>query len=234
MFRTVRHWWSDGSGQHTARLFAFEFLVVVAGVLVAQGLSNYAQHRADFAQMEEERARVRYEMETAYSLNESWNRAIPCLNKRLTDVMMGSALTSAELRRPSMPTPNYSPPDREALNLMERTYGVAEKNLMKAATDNIQSLSMRDEFIVSSWGRLMLLDPANGPISPEDRLQARLAAADIKGHLRSMEVITSAGLEIYRGLGLRARNNDSPDTGPANSCAAIWKSRRIDPPLTTP
>lgn len=30
MFRTVRHWWSEGSGQHTARLFLFEFVVVVA------------------------------------------------------------------------------------------------------------------------------------------------------------------------------------------------------------
>lgn len=30
MFRTVRHWWSEGSGQHTARLFQFEFVVVVA------------------------------------------------------------------------------------------------------------------------------------------------------------------------------------------------------------
>ena len=47
MFRTVRHWWSEGSGQHTARLFVFEFVVVVAGVLVAQGLANWVQQQAE-------------------------------------------------------------------------------------------------------------------------------------------------------------------------------------------
>ena len=31
MFRTVRYWWSEGSGQRTARLFVFEFVVVLAG-----------------------------------------------------------------------------------------------------------------------------------------------------------------------------------------------------------
>lgn len=37
MFRTVRHWWQEGDGKTTARLFAFELFVVVAGVLIALG-----------------------------------------------------------------------------------------------------------------------------------------------------------------------------------------------------
>ena len=35
MFRTVRHWWQEGDGKTTARLFVFELFVVVAGVLIA-------------------------------------------------------------------------------------------------------------------------------------------------------------------------------------------------------
>lgn len=37
MFRTVRHWWQEGDGKTTARLFVFELIVVVAGVLIALG-----------------------------------------------------------------------------------------------------------------------------------------------------------------------------------------------------
>ena len=47
MFHAVRQWWGSGRGKITARLFAFEFLVVVAGVLTAQALANWVADRAD-------------------------------------------------------------------------------------------------------------------------------------------------------------------------------------------
>ena len=46
MFHAVRQWWWAGRGQATARLFLFEFLVVVAGVLTAQALANWVADRA--------------------------------------------------------------------------------------------------------------------------------------------------------------------------------------------
>jgi hypothetical protein len=39
VFQTVRHWWGSGRGKVTARLFLFELFVVIAGVLIAQGLA---------------------------------------------------------------------------------------------------------------------------------------------------------------------------------------------------
>jgi hypothetical protein len=233
MFQTVRHWWSGGRGKITLRLFAFEFLVVVAGVLVAQALANYAQDRAAVAQMEAERSRVRYELQTVHSMFRSWNVAVPCLNDRMTEVMSGKPLSSQDLHRPSMPTPNFAPPDSFTLNLIAQHYGVAEKNRLKSVADNVITHAARDDLIVTAWGRLMLVDPANGAISEADRQQARIAAAEIKGYLRSMEVITRYGLETLAKLKVQARNNDEPGTGPAKTCAAIWKSGRIDPPLTT-
>ena len=210
----------------------FEFVVVLAGVLAAQALANFVQDRSDLARMEDERARVRYELETAYSINQAWNKAVPCLDERMTEVMAGKPLSAADLSRPGMPTPNYSPSDTDSLNLIARRYGVEEKSRLKAATDAIQSLVMRNDMIVSAWGRLLVLDPANGPISADDRIQARLAAAEIKGNLRSMKIITEAGARAFRALGIQARNHDDPDTGPARSCAAIWKSGLVEPPLT--
>lgn len=35
MFRAVRHWWQVGDGKATARLFLFELVVVVVGVMIA-------------------------------------------------------------------------------------------------------------------------------------------------------------------------------------------------------
>lgn len=232
MFQTVRHWWQGGRGKITLRLFLFEFLVVVAGVLVAQALAGYAQRRSHLAQMEVERARVLYELESAHSIFQSWSVAVPCLNQRMTDIMKGTVLSTGDLLRPSMPTPNYSPPDSFTLNLIAERYGVEEKNRLKFVTDGIQSLFTMSEKIVSAWGRLMLIDPANGPVSAADRAQARAAAADIKGYLRSIDVVTHHGLKLFRNLQIRARNSDEPEKGPAKSCAAIWRSGRVDPPFS--
>ena len=68
MFQTVRHWWGSGHGKVTARLFLFELFVVIAGVLIAQGLAGYAQRQASLGQMESERARVRNELISAHSV----------------------------------------------------------------------------------------------------------------------------------------------------------------------
>jgi hypothetical protein len=62
MFHTVRHWWGSGNGKVTARLFLFELFVVIAGVLIAQGLASYAQRQSSLGQMKSERARVRNEL----------------------------------------------------------------------------------------------------------------------------------------------------------------------------
>ena len=59
MFQTVRHWWGSGRGKVTARLFLFEFLVVVAGVLTAQALANWVADRAEQRAVSEEDKRVR-------------------------------------------------------------------------------------------------------------------------------------------------------------------------------
>jgi hypothetical protein len=86
--------------------------------------------------------------------------------------------------------------------------------------------------IISSWGRLMLVDPSNGTVTEADRREARLAAADIKAQLRAMEVISTDTARVLTEMGIRVRNQNEPDYGPARTCAAIWASGRLDPPLT--
>ncbi len=83
MFHSVRRWWESGRGKVTVRLFLFELSVVVIGVLIAQGMANYAQRQSDYARMEEERSRSLYEMEAAHQIFRIWNTALPRLEARM-------------------------------------------------------------------------------------------------------------------------------------------------------
>ena len=86
MFRTVRYWWSEGSGQRTARLFVFEFVVVVAGVLVAQGLGHSAHDRGVDRQVTEESAQIVYQIGRTQQYDKVLSVAAPCLRARITDL----------------------------------------------------------------------------------------------------------------------------------------------------
>jgi hypothetical protein len=232
MFRAIRSWWRGGRGKVTARLFLFELCVVVLGVLIAQGLANFAQRQSDYANMEEERSRALYELESAHQVVRAWSAAVPCLNARMDEVIDGRPLSAGDLRRPALSQPRFSPQDPATLSLIAERHGVDEKNHFQALTDNLESLRSRSEAMVSLWGRLMLVSPTNGQATPEDRAQARLAAADIKAQLHAIEITSGFALRRFPQLNVPAQNNLEPGTGPARSCTAIWRSGRIDPPLT--
>ena len=232
MFQTVRHWWGSGRGKITARLFLFELLVVVIGVLIAQMLAGYVQRQADLATMETEHSRIRYELKSAHSIFQTWRAGIPCLDQRMMEVMTGKAFAPNAMRRPALPGPDLAPPSTEVLDLIAKRYGTEEKNRLIWIATNIAQVSAADQLIVSSWGRLMLVDPVNGPVTAADHAEARLAAADIKAQLRRIDVLSSDMIAILPKMGVVAGNQYEPDYGPARSCAAIWKSSRLDPPLT--
>ena len=232
MFHTVRHWWGNGRGRDTARLFLFELLVVVVGVLIAQGLADNVQQRSNFARMEAERSRVRFELEGANSAFQSWRVAVPCLDQRMTQVMQGMQLATISMRRPRFPSFDYAPPTTEVMDLIGKRYGTREKNRLKWIAANSANANPVIASIITKWGRLMLVDPINGPVTESDRREARLAAADIRAQLRAMEVLSTDATRALVAMGIGARNRNEPGHGPAKSCAAIWASGRLDPPLT--
>ena len=231
MFQTVRHYWGSGRGKVTARLFLFELLVVVVGVLIAQGLADNVQQRSNLARMEAERSRVRFELEGANSAFQSWRVAVPCLDQRMTQIMRGARPTTDLMRRPRFPTLGYAAPTTEVLDLIGKRYGTAEKNRLNWIADNAANANPVIASIISKWGRLTLVDPSFGTVTESDRREARLAAADIKAQLRAMEVLSTDGAQLLTKMGIDARNRNEPGHGPAKSCAAIWASGRLDPPL---
>ena len=86
MFQAVRQWWGSGRGKITARLFLFEFVVVVAGVLTAQALASWVADRVEQRAVNEEDKRVRYEIGRARQVARIWSAATPCLVERVERV----------------------------------------------------------------------------------------------------------------------------------------------------
>ena len=231
MFHAVRQWWGRGRGKVTARLFLFEIVVVMVGVLLAQGLQQAMSDRAARRHMEDERVRAREQLSSAHMMFRVWEAAVPCLDVRMSQIMSGSRLAPDVLKRPIFPTPSYLPPDQQSLLLVGDRYGQDERDLYASIADNIANLQDRSSRIIDAWGRFDLLDPANGVPNAEDRADVRRAAADIKAQLESLKFSTMIARKRLERLKIPALFRERPNTGPAETCDAIWKNGNLDPPI---
>ena len=180
MFRTVRHWWTEGSGQHTARLFVFEFLVVVAGVLVAQGLANWVQQQAE---NREGRSLLEVAQLFVRSSNERanyWIRHANCIRGHVDDISRaagaGRTLSSDAIGYATMPgvrSPDFT---QDQLDKLAGVIGDKRIRALKQL-EAIDAFVTDDSTVISNeWTKLRLLDPSLGTPSAEDRAQVRLAA----------------------------------------------------------
>jgi hypothetical protein len=233
MFRTVRHWWGSGRGKVTARLFAFEFLVVVAGVLTAQALANWVGDRADARAVGEEDARVRYEIGRARQVARLWAVAAPCLVERVERIARqastGELIPADELKVPTFIGYTVEPVPAE----MNREF---HERLGNERVDNYALVSSASTTLIntyrdvrSGWNRFALLDPALGTSSPVDRATVRDVAVQLRSQL---DLIGSSAEMIERTsarLGIPALKS-SADFGavmPVAQCSEIWRTGRI-------
>ena len=234
MFRTVRHWWGSGRGKVTARLFVFELFVVIVGVLIAQGLANWVQHRADIQRMERSDRFAGTEMALSYGQALVWLRASPCLRDRLAQIMRlasTGAVPSQLLDRPRVDRADMTAPPAEDFLLLRDVKGDRRADLIASFVTRVATFNNHIPPITGGWGRIELVDERLGNVSQGDRETARQAAADIRAHLRAIEVLGRDIVAQAQQAGLKPAY-PSPEFGPARSCEAIWRSGRINPPLT--
>lgn len=233
MFQTVRHWWGNGRGKVTARLFLFEFLVVVAGVLTAQALADWVSDRAEQRAVNEEDNRVRYEIGRARQVARLWSVATPCLLERV-ELVARQASTSdpvdpVELRvprfigytvEPFSPDMNREFHDRFGNDRVDNYAVVASASVTLVNT-------YRD--VRSGWERFALLDPALGPSSPADRATVRDVAVQLRSQLDLIG--TSAQMIETTAASLRIpplkSEADFGAVAPVRDCSEIWRTGRI-------
>lgn len=213
MFRTVRHWWSDGSGQHTARLFLFEFVVVVAGVLVAQGLANWVQDRAEQRQGHVLFDKVIDRGRRIEAVANYWHLHGPCLRDHVDriarSVSGGPTMTMAEVGRPGLPTlatGDFSEDDWRKIHDVAGNPRFMALQDMLAMTDPIERYSID---ISDQWATFKLLDTSIGPASSDDRARVRLATAIIDNRLRWLIFNVDQSKRGLRKIGL-APSSDLP------------------------
>jgi hypothetical protein len=233
MFQTVRHWWHGGRGKVTARLFMFEFLVVVAGVLTAQALANWVADRAEQRAVNDEDLRVRYDIGRARQVARVWLAATPCLEARVNDVIRKASSDRA------LEPDDFSPPRFIGYTVEPFSPDMNREFHDRLGTDRVENYAVVTAATVTlvdtyrdvrrGWDRFALLDPSLGPASDADRSTVRDVAVQLRSQLAlirgSAEMIESTAAR----LDIRPLKSDA-DFGavmPATSCAEIWRTGKI-------
>jgi hypothetical protein len=231
MFHAIRHWWIEGRGRLTARVFLFEFVVVVLGVLVAQWVADWTKQRADLALLEQSKSRLEDQGSSAMANAEAWLVAIPCLDRQVSDIMRAAGsdrpLDPGILERPGFRIPIVGPIPAESELLLIDRYGSQRAQLygsIKVRVDHIATLSNR---VAEQWMGLSILDTSFGIVRDGDRVNARALASQIRSQLRSIQIASAGLLDEGGQLGLKSKDIDGRRR-PRN-CADIRESGTIMP-----
>jgi len=233
MFHAVREWWSDGRIKRTLGLFAFEFAVIVAGVLVAQAAADYVNDRSERERMRNVWVVSRRQVAAAGFVALGWNRAALCIDERMNEILRSAALgrevAASQLERPAMRGARMLLPDDQGMLLLARLHGDAEAIQLRRASGNIQTLMVRVDNIAEAWEGLILIDPRYGPVSSGDRAEARRSAARIKAQLVGVQINAANLVDSARRLKL------APDpTGMRliRDCDDLWATGQTVPDAT--
>jgi hypothetical protein len=228
MFKAIREFWSGGRTRRLAGLFAFEFLVVVAGVLAAQLVAGWADEQAALREIEIANSRIEKELSQNLGKALIWTASLPCLRNRMESIMRlgpGETIEPYSSLRPRFePFLSIDLNDQQAGYFRVR-YGDERADRLREMQQNLENAQANINPIIHLWGRIILVDPARGSVAPSDRDQARMAAADILAELRGMEIVMREFSGRARTWGIKpafARIGL-----PAKRCGEIWASQAI-------
>lgn len=189
-----------------AKLFVFEFVVVMLGVLAAQWVADEARERADFRDMEEARARADLEMADAAYVAQGWTLVAPCMTEDI-DAMLRAVLAEQEVAATSLKRPRLFTtvvmPLREQTKLLIRArygddvayrYGRIER---LGGRLNVQVETMLDE-----WGKLAILDPSFDTRTVGGRRRAVDTLIAIRSHLETLASVADGIINVADEMGL--------------------------------
>jgi hypothetical protein len=233
MFHDVRKWWSNGRGKITMRLFLFEFVVVVAGVLTAQALASWVANRAERRAVSEEDERVRYEIGRARQVARIWSAATPCLVERVERIARHASTTDPvdadELKVPRFIGYTVEPFSSDMNREFHDRFGNERVDNYAVVTSASATIVTAYREVRSGWDRFALIDPTLGPPSDADRATVR----DVAIQLRSQLDLIRTGAEMIEttaaGLKIPPLTSDA-DFGavvPVTNCNEIWRNGRI-------
>ena len=233
MFQAVRNWWGRSAGQPAVRLYLFEFLVVVAGVLTAQALASWVSDRAEQRAANEEDQRVRYEIGRARQVARIWSAATPCLVERVERVARQASTSDPvdvdELKVPLFIGYTIEPYSADMNREFHDRFGNERADNYALATSASATLVNTYRDVRRGWDRFALLDPALGPPSAADRATVRDVAVQLRSQLELIRTSAEMVESTAAGLGIPPLMSGA-DFGavvPVKNCTEIWRTGRI-------
>jgi hypothetical protein len=229
MFQAVRHWWHSGRGQHTVRLFVFELVVVMIGVLAAQQIQGWAQKRAAVKGVEGLHEELWHDFSAYRTIAQIDQAAIPCFEQRIDQLLTatgGSTTVDPALLTPArlaaMGPDNISP---ENFILLRERYGNSVYDRIGSMEFDLKIHEDATYSLNRSWYKFERLDPRHGSVSEADRSAAREAATDIRSDLADLKESNRLIQLITGELGISTLARSSMK--PVGSCAAIWRTGNV-------
>ena len=225
MFRAIRNWQHSGRTRHLIGLFAFEFVVIVAGVLTAQLVSDWSRERAAHREMLANKERADAQIAFLAALSVAYGRVIPCMEERLVGAMRGASGTEPidrrTLFRPILWNLPYNEVTGESLLNLRATFGPEVAEHYERTAGYAGRANTLVESLANDWEALSIVNPDLGDVGPGDRQQARILASRMRSTLRSFGKTMS-------NIGYRARSlNVAPALKPGQllprDCDDMWK-----------
>ena len=198
MFQAIRTYFArpddaparKGRGRRLAALFMFEFIVVVAGVLVARLLQERVSDARARRETEEAIERARAEAIRLVLIGDHWHRVGPCLEARVDRIARvaatGGTLDAEQLRGPATWIPITTPWSESTILVARRTHGNQLVDQYADLAVNASVVRAANDALLHNWRSFKLLDPLFGQPSPADRANVRLAAMQARAALRTL------------------------------------------------
>lgn len=228
MFAAVREKlvgaWTHLRKGSLARLFLFEFVVVLLGVLAAQWVADWARERQAMAEMEEAKTKAEYQIGVNMHSLQTWGELSPCLEEAMRSVMRAnedqSPVDPRILDRPKLTGLELRALTAQELLRLEKRYGTDAEFAFGNIARSTRTYEDRIDIIQEAWKAFAQIDPRNGKPEKADYQQARMAASEILAALRGLEINREGILRDARRLNLEPFN---PYEGrPASSCEEYW------------
>lgn len=211
--------WRDLHARGLPSLFLFELVVVTLGVLLAQGIADWADRRAAIERMESVRAEIREELAQNLGTATLWHAAIPCLRATLEMILDDDGVTRlspGDTRRPGVTPVKPIEIEPEMLILLRQQHGSEEAERIEFALTATQHVRANQGNLVEQWGAVQLADPARQRVDAADVQAASENAAFLLGQLTGISNAIKT-LEIY-GAALGLEPKLARAVRPARTC----------------
>lgn len=206
MFRAVRGFFRPGSKsfrrlrfERAARLFLFEFVVVLLGVLAAQMLQDVVAERRSRGNAAFAYGQLQQNIANLKAIGNFWDRSAPCLIDHVKMIASAASaprmLPANAIGRPALPTPEFTEWTEATRAAVEQRFGPQVVADHDSVGQQAQIILGFNREIASDWSAFPLLDERLGTASAEDRANVRLAAARA---LTQLKMLRFKVIEIKR------------------------------------